>query len=94
MDHKLRALYGVSPTISLVVATDTLVKQVKAALVHLSMLPLDTEITALFDNAMMDAIKVGHSHFFLNILRYFNRKMDCDLLGHCLGTHIKLSLKN
>ena len=58
MDHKLRALYGVSPTISLVVATDTLVKQVKAALVHLSMLPLDTEISPLYDNSMLEAIKV------------------------------------
>ena len=65
MEHKLRALYGVSPSVPVVMATETLVKQVKAALIHLSILSLDTDINPTFDNVMLEGIKVTPQYYFI-----------------------------
>ncbi len=71
MEHKLRTLYGLPASIPVGQASEMIVKQLKAALVHLLYLPADTEVDGLYDNKMMEAFKVRTMRCDANAIQTF-----------------------
>lgn len=63
MESRLRGLYGILNYIPLEEAVDTLIKEVKAALIHLKYLSKESKIDNFYDNYTLEAMKVLQNLF-------------------------------
>jgi hypothetical protein len=64
MEHKLRALYGIGASVPITTVVDTLVKQLKAAMINLMCMP-ETEIDGIYDSRMMEGIKAFQTQYMI-----------------------------